>query len=170
MKQVINAEDILQFAVKENWNVGYDLAVTEFCPYNEARRIDLFYFKRWNRETKGYEIKVTRSDFLNDRKWQEYLKFCTWFSFIAPKGVIKKEELPENIGLVEIEVREIPDEERRWSRFDVEKGEAHYQLYKHITKRPRRLHDQIADDDYTRLLEGLLFKMIYNRNVLKTEH
>lgn len=29
----------------------------------------------------AYEIKVTRSDFLNDRKWRGYLPYCNEFFF-----------------------------------------------------------------------------------------
>lgn len=48
----------------------------------------------------GYEIKVSRSDFLNDNKWHLYLKYCNVFYFVCPSGMIKKEELPEDVGLL----------------------------------------------------------------------
>jgi hypothetical protein len=48
----------------------------------------------------GYEIKVARSDFLNDHKWVEYLDYCTEFYFVAPPNVIQKDEVPENAGLL----------------------------------------------------------------------
>lgn len=47
----------------------------------------------------GYEIKVSRSDFLNDNKWNFYLELCNEFSFCCPQGLIYPEELPLNIGL-----------------------------------------------------------------------
>lgn len=49
----------------------------------------------------GYEIKVSRADFLNDQKYPHYMKTCTIFSFVAPKGVVQKDELPSNAGLIE---------------------------------------------------------------------
>lgn len=49
----------------------------------------------------GYEIKVSRADFLNDQKYPHYMKTCTLFSFVAPKGVIQKNELPSDAGLIE---------------------------------------------------------------------
>lgn len=49
---------------------------------------------------KGYEIKVSRSDFLQDNKWHLYLQYCNEFYFVVPKGLIKKEELPDNVGLI----------------------------------------------------------------------
>lgn len=50
--------------------------------------------------TYGYEIKVSRSDFLRDKKWQEYLPVCSKFYFVCPEGIIKKADLPEGIGLL----------------------------------------------------------------------
>lgn len=48
----------------------------------------------------GYEIKVSRGDFLQDNKWHLYLQYCNEFFFVVPKGLVKKEELPENVGLI----------------------------------------------------------------------
>lgn len=48
----------------------------------------------------GYEIKVSRGDFLQDAKWHLYLKYCNEFYFVVPSGLISKDELPENVGLI----------------------------------------------------------------------
>lgn len=48
----------------------------------------------------GYEIKVSRNDFLQDNKWHLYLQYCNEFFFVVPKGLVRKEELPENVGLI----------------------------------------------------------------------
>lgn len=48
----------------------------------------------------GCEIKVSRSDFLNDNKWQNYLPYCTEFYFVSPPGIIGPEEVPEQAGLM----------------------------------------------------------------------
>ena len=48
----------------------------------------------------GYEIKVSRGDFLQDAKWHLYLQYCNEFYFVVPNGLIKKEELPDNVGLI----------------------------------------------------------------------
>jgi len=47
----------------------------------------------------GYEVKVSRSDFVNDEKWRTYLRYCTRFYFVCPSGVIQPEELPDDTGL-----------------------------------------------------------------------
>lgn len=48
----------------------------------------------------GYEIKVSRSDFLGDNKWHLYLQYCNEFYFVVPVGLIAKDEIPENVGLI----------------------------------------------------------------------
>lgn len=48
----------------------------------------------------GYEIKVSRGDFLQDNKWHLYLQYCNEFYFVVPAGFIAKEEIPENVGLI----------------------------------------------------------------------
>ena len=52
-----------------------------------------------NMKTIGYEVKVSRSDFLRDDKWQNYLPVCNTFYFVSPPDVIHKDDLPEGIGL-----------------------------------------------------------------------
>lgn len=48
----------------------------------------------------GYEVKVSRSDFLRDEKWPAYKDQCHRFSFVCPKDLIRPEELPEDVGLI----------------------------------------------------------------------
>lgn len=48
----------------------------------------------------GYEVKVARSDFLSDQKWQLYLPFCNFFSFVCPSRLIEGRELAEGVGLI----------------------------------------------------------------------
>lgn len=47
-----------------------------------------------------YEIKVSRSDFINDHKWPGYLPFCNAFYFVCPGGLISVEETPPDAGLM----------------------------------------------------------------------
>jgi hypothetical protein len=47
-----------------------------------------------------YEVKVSRSDFQRDGKYQCYLPYCHEFYFVVPKGMVKKEEVPDGIGLI----------------------------------------------------------------------
>lgn len=48
----------------------------------------------------GYEVKVERQDFLRDDKWPGYRSMCHRLYFACPEGLIKLEELPEDIGLI----------------------------------------------------------------------
>lgn len=65
-------------------------------------RLDAWVMKcKWvNPDYIGYEIKVSRADFLSDKKWKGYLRYCTKFYFVCPKGLIEADELPEQIGLI----------------------------------------------------------------------
>lgn len=49
----------------------------------------------------GYEIKVSRSDWLQDQKFEEYRSACHLFFVVAPKGVVQSGELPTGVGLIE---------------------------------------------------------------------
>lgn len=48
----------------------------------------------------GYEVKVSRNDFLNDEKWPVYKKLTHRFYFACPTGLIQPDELPDDVGLV----------------------------------------------------------------------
>jgi hypothetical protein len=65
-------------------------------------RLDAWAMKRsWSTPCVwGYEVKVSRSDFLQDEKWPSYLTCCNQFYFVCPDGLIKPTEIPGNIGLI----------------------------------------------------------------------
>ena len=69
------------------------------CP-----RLDAWAMKKsWASPlTTGYEIKVSRSDFLNDTKWASYLLYCNELYFVCPAKIILVEEVPEQCGLMYI--------------------------------------------------------------------
>lgn len=68
----------------------------------ELLKFDALAMKRsWaNPCVTGYEVKVARSDFMKDQKWPGYMAYCHKFSFVCPKGLITKDELPEEVGLI----------------------------------------------------------------------
>lgn len=49
----------------------------------------------------GYEVKCSRSDWLKDNKWTNYLPLCHLFYLVAPVGVIDASELPDGVGLLQ---------------------------------------------------------------------
>ena len=52
------------------------------------------------RKIRGFEIKVSRADFLQDAKWQSYSRFCSSLSVACPEGLIKPEEIEAPFGLM----------------------------------------------------------------------
>ncbi len=50
----------------------------------------------------GYEIKVSRRDFLGDDKMRDYLPFCHELYVVAPAGIVLDGELPPEIGLLKV--------------------------------------------------------------------
>jgi len=65
-------------------------------------RMDAWAMKRsWaNPCMWGYEIKVSRRDFVGDDKWPQYLGLCNQFYFVAPPDLIQPEELGNHVGLL----------------------------------------------------------------------
>jgi len=65
-------------------------------------RMDAWAMRRsWrNLCMRGYEIKVARSDFLNDNKWPRYLRLCNELYFVSPPSVIDVFEVPKEAGLL----------------------------------------------------------------------
>lgn len=64
------------------------------------RRVDAAIIdvsKRWIR---GFEIKLTRADFLRDEKYHEYTQFTSSLSLVCPAGLIAKAEVPSPYGLL----------------------------------------------------------------------
>lgn len=67
-----------------------------------CQQIDAWAMKRsWAHPLiSGYEIKISRGDFMRDEKWREYLHYCNAFYFVCPHGIIQPEELPAEAGLL----------------------------------------------------------------------
>lgn len=59
--------------------------------------------KTWSPPTTiGYEIKVSRGDWLNDQKVGGYLPVCHQLYIVAPDGVVDQAELPPECGLLRV--------------------------------------------------------------------
>lgn len=67
-------------------------------------RMDAWAMKRsWAHPcVSAYEVKISRTDYVGDDKWRGYLPYCNTFSFVAPPGIIKPEELPADTGLLTV--------------------------------------------------------------------
>lgn len=71
------------------------------------RYMDGFAIYTWgDLETKAFEIKVSRSDFLLEMKKpskrRQALAFSNKFYFVTPPGLLKPEEIPSDSGLIEV--------------------------------------------------------------------
>lgn len=75
---------------------------TQSAGRGEMVRMDAWAMKKsWtNPNTYGYEIKVSRSDFLRDDKWHRYLPYCSQFFFVCAPGVCDPKEAPDGCGLL----------------------------------------------------------------------
>lgn len=61
----------------------------------------LAIYKSWtNPKIVGYEIKVSRSDFLSDTKYTQYMPYCHELYFVTPKGMVQRQEVDESLGLM----------------------------------------------------------------------
>ncbi len=81
--------------------LGYAYVSNEFAPNGSGLRFDVIGIAKYTRQVRIYEIKSSRGDFLADGKWENYLEYCTHFSFVAPAGAIFRWELARGIGLIE---------------------------------------------------------------------
>ena len=72
---------------------------------------DIWAFNGWS--TIVVEVKTSRSDFLNDRKkvWyqpgHEHTLAGNYRYYLAPKGMLNSDDLPEGVGLLEWDGKEI---------------------------------------------------------------
>lgn len=61
----------------------------------------LAIYKSWaHPNIVGYEVKVSRSDFLRDAKYTRYMPYCHELYFVTPTGMVQRQEVEENIGLI----------------------------------------------------------------------
>lgn len=110
-KTNVRADEILYaLAKKHKNNVGQP--ATFFTqvrngPSHSARRGELRIIdglairKSWTHpHIIGYEVKVSRSDFMRDTKWMDYLPMCHELYFACPSGLIQPEEVGEGVGLI----------------------------------------------------------------------
>lgn len=83
------------------------IKVSELAKANRERRVDLFVMDCWKGINKFvFEIKITRSDFINEMKKPDKREFglsiSNFFYFATPEGLINKDEIPIEAGLIEV--------------------------------------------------------------------
>lgn len=100
----MNANDILKLLEKRHLDDFFLKEVKNGPSIDGYLRLDAWAMKKsWSHpKSIGYEIKVSRQDFLNDNKWHGYLNYCNEFYFVCLDGTIDKSELPTEVGLITI--------------------------------------------------------------------
>ena len=101
----VTARDI-KLALAKKHQTEFFLTEVKNGPTGVARGQLLIFdaiaiYKSWSRpQIRGYEIKVSRSDFLRDAKYSQYLPYFHEFYFVTPTGMVQRQEVEESIGLI----------------------------------------------------------------------
>jgi hypothetical protein len=121
----MNAQDVQnQLSKMERWANIY---VPEYT-YGDLR-IDAIIIDTDHKWIRGFEVKVSRSDFINDDKWENYSSFCSSLSIVCPWGLIKKEEINKPFGLLWVSRNGSHQWERRPKNFQKREALAWRFLY-----------------------------------------
>lgn len=112
MPEYVSARELtrkIEAALAKRFQPPEWAAFFEVCAPQGRRRCDLFAFNTFPSRglaIHGIEIKASRSDFLKELrepdKAEEFARYCDRWWIAAPKGIAKKEEMPQNWGLLEL--------------------------------------------------------------------
>ena len=117
-------------------------------------RIDSLIIETRKRWIRGFEIKVSREDWVADHKWQLYSEFCSSLSIACPVGLIKPDEVSKPFGLLYV----------------IENGEGYYGHK--WAKRPKRFQNREALAwmwTYLRVLEAEMPRLQLENSRLRQE-
>lgn len=96
--------DEIKRALSKRHNDEFFLTEVKTGPstMTETLRFDALSIKKsWTKPCfTGYEVKVSRNDFLHDDKYTHYRDYCHRLYLVCPKDLIKPEEIPEDIGIM----------------------------------------------------------------------
>jgi len=94
--------DLITKFFKERYGPGStDIGLFEFGI--DGRIFDCLLFNGHKMKLRGFEFKVNRADFLQDirkEKWKKYLGYCHTFTWVCPKGLVRREEVEKPAGLL----------------------------------------------------------------------
>ncbi|KAA8828131.1 MmcB family DNA repair protein [Bifidobacterium myosotis] len=103
-ESAVNAFDIkaaLELRWRRTGRAGFWPEITVPAPDGDLRldgvALEWQYGNMW---VHGYEIKVSRSDWLRDAKYERYRRYCDTLTVVCPKGMIGRDEMPGDIGLM----------------------------------------------------------------------
>lgn len=131
----MTATDIKEIFRKHYHDRFSEVGLFEFSPGQPV--FDVFMIAPHRRIFKGFEIKVSHSDFLREKKEVEraefwygevhpaykkcdrYLKYCHLFYYVCPEGIIQPGEIDDPAGLLWVKVKDKSD--YQYSYFSVKK-------------------------------------------------
>jgi len=114
----------------------------------DDNRFDLIRVDPNRQYIRIFEFKSGRPDFLSDKKWQNYLKYCHTFTFVSPREAILKDDIPAGIGLMWIH-------KQKW------KGSEQWLLTREWIRKPRK---RVVDNAIlTRLAFMLVYRTIWRK-------
>jgi hypothetical protein len=109
---------------------------------------------------RGFEVKSSRADFVKDQKWQSYLRYFNFFYFVAPPGVIKPQELPREVHLLEPEWK-APPPRPAYHRSRSPMGDPYWELK--CVKRGKKLQPRFVRETYgEHFFHRVLLKYVRN--------
>lgn len=98
-----------RYPLQDGW-----VTMAEVTPPGTTRRFDLIALMSWQsrgHEVMGFEIKVSRSDWLKElatpAKAEPLVRLCSRWWIVAPPEVVKVEELPATWGLLVIHPEQV---------------------------------------------------------------
>ena len=106
MKEKVTSTDIKRALAEKHWRDFFLTEVksgpTQLAVPGDLKILDgLAIRKSWTAPCfTGYEVKISRSDFLRDAKFYTYEELCNCLYIVCPKGMIERTELPESVGLM----------------------------------------------------------------------
>ena len=109
--QALHPDPQWAFVAELRVGTGYDSGRAKDAPNEAEQRLDAWAINCWPSQggfqAVAYEVKISRADFLHELKHpykrELGLRYSNLFYFAAPKGLIKKSELPRECGLVEVD-------------------------------------------------------------------
>lgn len=173
----MKSSDIIKLLEKRH---DEDVFYTEVSISYGQRRMDAWAMKKsWAKPlVVAYEVKVSRSDFLNDHKLQEYIEYCNEMYLVCPAGVCEANELPEGFGLLVVAstgnrlmtkkkapYREVEIEEQFYRGLLMSKADCKYGVMSPIENEMKRRVGIVQD--YTDYVEGRKQLASLGRDVLE---
>lgn len=91
----MNATDIKRILAQSNYN---NVFIPEFT-WGDLR-IDSIMIDTQHRWIRGFEIKTSREDWIQDNKWIRYTAFCSSLCIVCPEDLIQPQEIEKPFGLI----------------------------------------------------------------------